>query len=393
MLIWGGVISLLIWLYLFFFHGHFWRLRGILVAPRPSTAPARLAVIIPARNEVEVISRSVGSLLRQAGGHAIDIIVVDDGSNDGTAEAALRAASFSGPERHVTVLPGRPLIPGWSGKLWAMQQGIEQAIAGQLHPDFFLLTDADIEHAPESVTTLVEIARQGGSDGFDLVSFMVRLSCQTFAERALIPAFVFFFLKLYPPSWIANPRYKIAGAAGGSILIRPEALERAGGIASIRDEVIDDCALARRVKDSGGKIWLGMINGTQSIRPYGSFREIGRMISRGAFNQLRHSFGMLLTAIVGLTMTYLLPPVLLSLGLFRGQWPLVALSASAWLLMAICFLPMVRFYRLNPLRSLALPLVAIFYMGATVHSALKFWSGRGGEWKGRIQDPLRNLES
>ena len=392
MLIYGGVISLLIWLYLFFFHGRFWRLRDILVPPRgrTPTAPARVAVIIPARNEVEVIARSVGSLLRQAGAHAIDIIVVDDGSNDGTAEAALRAASLSGRERQVTVLPGRPLIAGWSGKLWAVEQGIEQARAGQLHPDFFLFTDADIEHAPENVSTLVEIARHGG---YDLASFMVRLHCQTFAERALIPAFVFFFLKLYPPSWIANPRYKMAGAAGGSILIRPEALQRAGGIASIRGEVIDDCALARRVKDSGGKIWLGMTGGTRSIRPYGSFSEVGRMISRGAFNQLRHSFWMLLMAIVGLTMAYLLPPVLLLLGLFHGQWPLVALGASAWLLMAICFSPMVRFYRLNPLWNLVLPLVAIFYMGATVYSALKFWSGSGGEWKGRIQDPARNVRA
>jgi hopene-associated glycosyltransferase HpnB len=200
----------------------------------------------------------------------------------------------------------------------------------------------------------------------------------------LIPAFVFFFLKLYPPAWIANPRRSMAGAAGGSILIRPEALARAGGMEAIRGEVIDDCALARRVKASGGRIWLGLTAATRSIRPYGTFSGIGRMISRGAFNQLRHSAAMLFLALAGLTVTYLVPP---ALAIFSHRWIPGLLGGAAWILMAVCFLPTVRFYRLSPLWVLALPLIAIFYMGASVHSAFKFWSGRGGEWKGRVQDP------
>src|SRR5262249_34455251 len=190
----------------------------------------------------------------------------------------------------------------------------------------------------------------------------------------------------YPPRWIANSRLKMAGAAGGSILIRPEALQRAGGIEAIRGDVIDDCALARRVKESGGRVWLGMADGTRSIRPYGSFAGIGHMISRGAFNQLRHSAWMLMLAIAGLTVTYLLPPTLL---LFSHRRLPMILGGAAWLLMTICYLPMVRFYRVNPLWVLTLPLVSVFYMGAAVHSAFKYWTGRGGEWKGRVQDPAR----
>jgi hopene-associated glycosyltransferase HpnB len=391
MLVMSGWLTLSIWIYLFLFHGRFWRINSILApntretheleTPISAAAPARVAVIIPARNETDLIGRTVTSMLQQTGPLSLDIFVIDDSSSDGTAQAALAAARDVKQTQRATVsiIQGKPLVPGWSGKLWAVEQGIERASA--LSPDFFLLTDADIEHAPDSAATLVGIAQQGD---YDLASFMVRLHCETFAERALLPAFVFFFLKLYPPSWIANPRRSMAGAAGGSILIRPEALRRAGGIESIRGEVIDDCALARRVKESGGKIWLGMARETRSIRPYGTFTEIGRMISRGAFNQLRHSAWMLLLAISGLTVTYLLPPILV---FFSHRWLPAILGGAAWLLMAICFLPMVRLYRLNPLWTLALPLIAIFYMGAAVHSAFKYWSGRGGEWKGRIQDP------
>ncbi len=276
---------------------------------------------------------------------------------------------------------GLPLAPGWSGKLWALQQGVERA--RRLYPEFFLLTDADIVHAPDSVTTLAAIARAGP---FDLVSCMVKLHCETFAERALLPAFVFFFLKLYPPAWISDLRHRMAGAAGGSILVRPEALERAGGMEAIRREVIDDCALARKVKDRGGRIWLGLSAGTRSIRPYGSFAGIGRMISRGAFNQLRHSAILLLLALLGLSATYLFPPALL---FFSHQRLPAFLGSAAWVLMIVCFLPTLRFYRLNPLWAFALPSVALFYMAATLHSAFMYWTGRGGEWKGRIQDPAR----
>jgi hopene-associated glycosyltransferase HpnB len=379
----AGIVTLLIWLYLFFLHGQFWRIGKIVAAPRElAQTSIRIAVVIPARDEADVVDQCITSLLRQNGNQSLHIFLVDDASSDATAQVARQAAQAGAKPHDLTVISGRPLAPGWSGKLWAAQQGVEQALA--LNPDFLLLTDADIAHGPDSVATLVAIAQAGP---FDLVSFMVKLYCRTFAERALIPAFVFFFLKLYPPAWIASARFKMAGAAGGSILIRPAALERAGGIAAIHRELIDDCALARRVKESGGRVWLGLSAETRSIRSYGSFSEIGRMISRGAFNQLRHSVLMLALALAGLTATYLLPPLL---AIFSHRLIPSLLGAAAWLLMAACFLPTVRFYRLSPLWVLALPLVAIFYMGASVHSAARFWSGRGGQWKGRIQDPAEN---
>lgn len=380
MLIVAGALCLLIWLYLLLLHGRFWRI-GTIVAqpPLPDVSPVKIAVIIPARNEADVVGQCVASLLQQAGGHSIHVFLVDDASSDETAEIARETARAAGASEYLTVSQGSPLEPRWSGKLWAVHQGIEKA--RKLHPDFFLLTDADIVHASDSVAALVAMAEAGP---YDLASFMVKLHSATFAERALIPAFVFFFLKLYPPAWISDARRKVAGAAGGSILVRPAALERAGGIEAIRGEVIDDCALARKIKESGGRVWLGLATETHSIRPYGSFSEIEQMISRGAFNQLKHSPLMLLLALAGLSVTYLLPPTLV---LFSRQWIPALLGATAWILMMVCFLPTLRLYRLGPLWAPALPAIACFYMGATIHSAFKYWMGRGGEWKGRIQDP------
>jgi hopene-associated glycosyltransferase HpnB len=383
MLILGGVLSLSIWLYLFFAQGRFWRL-GTLVesTSQIGEVEARVAAIIPARDEADVVGRCVESLLNQAKVPALRLFLVDDGSSDGTAEAAHKAAQSAGGLERLLIIQARPLAPGWSGKLWAVQQGLEEA--RKLNPDFFLLTDADIVHAPDSVATLVKVATDGA---FDLASFMVKLHCETLAERALIPAFVFFFLKLYPPAWISDRRRRTAGAAGGSILIRPEALARAGGIEAIRREVIDDCALARKVKQTGGSVWLGLAAKTKSIRPYATFSAIGRMISRGAFNQLQHSPLLLLLALVGLSVTYLLPPALL---IISRHWMPAVMGGTAWLLMSVCFLPTVRLYRLNLLWAAALPAIALFYMGATIHSAVKFWTGRGGQWKGRVQDPARS---
>ncbi len=216
---------------------------------------------------------------------------------------------------------------------------------------------------------------------------MVKLHCEIAAEKLLIPAFVFFFFKLYPPAWIANPSRSTAGAAGGCILIRPDALEKAGGIEAIRQEVIDDCSLAGRVKRSGGRLWLGASAATRSLRPYGGFSEIGGMISRSAFSQLRHSSWLLCLSVIGMALTYLLPPALALLS--NRAWP-AALGAIAWVLMMLSYVPVLRLYRLSPLWALALPLAAVFYMGATFHSAWKYWTGRGGEWKGRIQDPVES---
>ncbi len=386
----AAAVPLAIWLYLLLARGGFWRVPRSLAARRDGGLPQGDAsecatefaskcviAVVPARNEAEGIGKAVSSLLAQTLIPPLHVIVVDDGSTDGTGEEARRAAETARAGERLTVLRGTPPVPGWTGKLWAMSQGV--AAAAERNPDFLLLTDADIEYVPGEVAAL---AGQADAEHLDLVSLMVRLSTATFAERCLIPAFVFFFLKLYPPAWIAAPRSATAGAAGGCMLLRPAALARAGGLAAIRGCIIDDCALARAVKSSGGRIRLGLARQTRSLRVYGSFAEIGAMVSRTAFNQLRHSYLTLAATLLGLAVTYLAPPLLL----LTGEPAMMGLGAAAWLLMTACYLPMVRFYRVPAAYALALPAVALFYAAATVHSAVQYAAGRGGRWKGRAQD-------
>lgn len=346
----------LIWIFLVFGRKSFWRVALPGQLPPPETQASVIAVI-PARNEADVIGRSVGSLLQSE--YPLNIVLVDDHSTDGTATEAGLAA-----DARLTVMQAPALEPGWTGKLWALNSGIREASKQQ--PDYYLLTDADIEHAPGNVGQLVARSEAGG---FDMVSLMVKLRCESFAEKALIPAFVFFFFKLYPPG------AETSGAAGGCILIRREALERIGGIAKIAGEVIDDCALAREVKAAGGKLWLGVTQTTRSIRPYPALADVEQMIARTAFTQLNYSTWMLAGAVAGMFVTYLLPPILTLAG-----YPL---GLAAWALMTISYIPMLRFYGRNPLWAFTFPLVALFYTAATVHSAIRYWSGRGGMWKGR----------
>ena len=338
---------------------------------------ARVVAIIPARDEADLIGDTVRSLLRQIHVLPLQVIVVDDASTDGTAEAASRAATELNAEARLTVLHGASLPPGWSGKLWAMSQGVEAAEL--LEADYLLFTDADIHHEAGAVAAMVARAQ---SDQLDLVSCMVELRAQTLAEKLLVPAFVFFFFMLYPPNWIASSRARTAGAAGGCMLMRPGALAAMGGLATIRAALIDDCALARAAKHSGARIWLGLTRQSRSTRPYGSFGAIGRMISRTAFNQLRHSYLLLAATLAGLAFTYLLPPALL----LSGHPTSIALGAASCLLMSLGYWPIVRFYRLPAPWVLTLPAVAVFYAAATAHSALQYSLHRGGQWKGRIQD-------
>jgi hopene-associated glycosyltransferase HpnB len=372
-----AAVPLLMWIYLAFARGQFWRVEKWLAPRSFEHAIKRVAVVIPARNEADVVARSVTSLLRQQIAVPLHIILVDDGSTDGTSDAASAAAQQCGQTQNLTILRGAELQPGWTGKVWALSQGV--AYGERFAPDYYLLTDADIQHDAHSVASLLEIAQSGG---YDLTSFTAKLACGTPAEKLLIPAFVFFFLKLYPPAWIRSEKSKTAGAAGGCILIRPDALARIGGLAAIRSEIIDDCALAGAVKSKGGRIWLGLTESVQSIRPYSTAGEIGRMIARSAFNQLRHSFLLLAGTLIGLALIYVLPSALL----LTGKPLPMLLGAAAWLLMTMCYLPMVRFYRLPAVWSCSLPLAAAFYAGATVQSAMRYRSGRGGQWKGRAQD-------
>jgi hopene-associated glycosyltransferase HpnB len=372
-----AVIPVLIWVYLLTGRGQFWRVSTRCAPVVPSAAARRVVVVIPARNEAPVIGIAVASLARQSFNGLIHIIVIDDGSTDGTAEAAVAAARDEGVLPRFTLQHGAPVPHGWTGKLWALAQGV--ASASELGAHYLLFSDADTCHGPTSVASLVADADVHDRD---LVSRMVKLSTATCAERLLIPAFVFFFFKLYPPAWIAKPQRRLAAAAGGCILVRPEALARAGGLQAIRSHIIDDCALARAVKNSGGRISLDLAGDTRSLRSYGSSAEIGAMISRTAFAQLRHSYLLLAATLLGLFLTYLLPAVLL----FFGDPLVVCLGLAALLLMSFCYLPMVRFYGLPIPWSLCLPLIALFYTGAVIHSAVQYARGRGGRWKGRVQD-------
>lgn len=370
-----------VWLYLIFGRGLFWRFRESREpeAEPPERLSKRVAIVIPARNEAECIGQAIASLLCQDYRGRYHVFLVDDHSQDGTLDQALSLARKAGKPELLTATSARSLPEDWTGKLWALAEGVNHAQAFQ--PDYVLFNDADIMHAPDSLSRLVERAEAG----YDLVSYMVKLKCETFPEKALIPAFVFFFFMLYPPAWTASPRHATAGAAGGCILIRWSALARICGIAAIRSELIDDCALAKAVKSAGGKIWLGLTSKTRSIRSYGTFGEIGRMISRTAFWQLRHSPWLLAGTMAGMFITYMLPPLLL----LTGRRIPAGLGMAAWTLMMVAYVPSLRFYGLTMLWAPTLPVVALFYAGATVHSALRYWSGCGGEWKGRVQDRKR----
>lgn len=352
------------WLYLFTARGNFWQIGP---APKPvaSAGGKSVCVIIPARNEQAVIGQALESL----GNQTPHIIVVDDDSSDRTAEIAR--------EHGATVVKAGPLPAGWSGKVWAIAEGLKYA--AQLAPDYWLFTDADVVHGPG---TIAELVARAETRKLDLVSYMVKLHCRSLAEALSIPAFVFFFFMLYPPMWVVRRKSRAAAAAGGCMLIRASALNRIGGIAAIRGEIIDDCALARAVKRSGGAIWLSITDESRSIREYTTFAQIRAMISRTAFAQLRHSALLLLLTIIGMAVVYLAPPLLL----ISGK-PLPAIfGLASWILMAIAYAPALKFYGRSVLWAPLLPAVALFYMSATLESAVAYWSGRGGVWKERVQD-------
>jgi hopene-associated glycosyltransferase HpnB len=367
-----GLLSLAIWLYLLLGRGGFWLTRerdGNASAP---THWPSVTAVVPARNEADVIEQSIGSLLRQDYPGAFRVVLVDDGSDDGTA-----ARAAAGGSERLDVLKGSPLPAGWTGKVWAQHQGVSHALASADKPDYLLLTDADIGHAPDNLRALVA---QAESQRLVLVSSMVELSCQRWSERFLIPAFVFFFQMLYPFAWVADRNRTVAAAAGGCMLARREAVERIGGMSAIQSEIIDDCALARHMKGQG-PIWLGLTRRARSLRPYEGLREIGRMVSRSAYAQLDYSPLMLTGTVAGLAITYLAPALLALFGHVIAQ----AAGLAAWLLMAVAFQPVLRFYRVSPLWGLALPAIAAAYTVFTVQSAVAVWRGQGGQWKGRAQ--------
>ena len=377
-----AIICALIWLYLIVGRGAFW-LCGVRDTDRPSLDvpqwPAVVAVV-PARNEANHIAASIGSLLRQEYSGSFRIVLVDDDSSDETALIATRAAA-SAPSQLIVVGSESP-PRGWTGKIWAVKQGI--ASAEELKPEYLLLTDADIVHAPDTLAWLVKHARAGG---FVLTSLMAKLRCESLAERTHVPAFIYFFQMLFPFSWVSKPDASTAAAAGGCMLVRADALENAGGIASIRNALIDDCSLAEKLKKVG-PVWLGLTDRSRSIRPYDTLADVRRMIARSAYAQLRYSPLLLAATIAMMVLTFIGPPLL---AIFATGLPRF-LGIVVWLAMTISYIPILRFYRLSPLWSLALPGIAALYLYYTIISAYDHMRGRGGQWKGRIHADATSLQ-
>jgi hopene-associated glycosyltransferase HpnB len=360
-----AALSLLTWVYLVLLHGRFWQSGPSLSPARPRRAPA-VAVVVPARDEAEVIEASLASLLAQEFEGSLSIVLVDDGSADATAAIARRF-----DDARLRVLAGAARPRGWAGKLWAVAQGVA-ATDGE----WLLLTDADIVHAPAHLATLLAQAEQSGAD---LVSEMVVLNCTSAAERALVPAFVYFFQLLYPFTRVNRTASRVAAAAGGTMLVRRAALERIGGIAAIRDALIDDVALAAAIKQSGGRLWLGHATLARSIRRYPRLLDIWRMVARSAYVQLRTSPLLLAATVFALALVFLVPPLAVLLGHGAARW----FGFAAWALMAATLLPTLRRFALSPLCAPLLPLAALFYMAATIGSAVDHHRGRGVVWKRR----------
>ncbi|WP_158921871.1 glycosyltransferase [Acidisphaera sp. S103] len=360
-----AILALLIWIYLVFAHGMFWQAGPVLPVAYPATAPS-VAIVVPARDEAPVIEATMRSLLAQDYAGSFRVILTDDNSTDGTGDIVRGIG-----DPRVTVIAGAPRPAGWSGKLWAVSQGVVEADDAEL----ILLTDADIVHEPAHLSCLVALIEQ---HGLDLVSEMVKLACESRAERGLVPAFVYFFQLLYPFAWVNDGLKGTAAAAGGTILIRQRALRRIGGVESVRGALIDDVALATAVK-KGGRIWLGHADLARSVRPYPAVIDIWRMITRTAFVQLRYSLLLLIATTLGMALVWLVPPVAALFGHGRAFW----CGVAAWMLLSASYLPTLTRFGRSPLWAPFLPLVACFYMAATIGSAVNHFRGAGVAWKGR----------
>jgi hopene-associated glycosyltransferase HpnB len=369
-----SLLILAIWIYLLLGRGFFWLAGEEPVPEYPKRWP-RVTAIVPARDEAETVGRAVASLLAQDYAGEFSIVLVDDHSQDGTADIARAAAAAAGKSDKLRVVPARALLDGWSGKLSALTEGVRIAAEAGGRPELYLFTDADIAHHAQNLSELVARLETGK---LDLASLMVKLHCQSPAEKFMIPAFVWYFAMLRPFSWVNDPERRTSAAAGGCILIRRSAYERIGGYAAIHDELIDDCALAREVK-RGGPIWLGLSSRTVSLRPYPRLKDVWDVVARTAYEHLDYSPWKLLGTVLGMALTYLAPPVLVLLG-----GPAAWVALAAWAMMALAYAPMLRFYRVDPWRAALLPLVALLFLGATADSAWRHNRGKGGLWKGRV---------
>jgi hopene-associated glycosyltransferase HpnB len=422
---WIGLAAaaLLAWIGLVIGRGFFWWPSPRLQPPdRSGGGHAAVVAVVPARNEAEILPETLPSVLAQDYPGSFRVLVVDDRSDDGTAEAVRAVAAAHDAADRVEVVSGEPLPAAWRGKVWAMQQGVQMAssllardcasssdartapsvlaadgdpgsqvarqAAGQ--EEFIWFTDADIAHDPWVLRALVDRAE---GEGRDLVSTMAKLRVDSWWDRLLVPAFVYFFAKLYPFRFVGNPKRRTAGAAGGCILVRRAALERSGGLAAMRSALIDDCALGRQIQSSGGRLWLGFSDGVRSMRGYGSLGSVWEMVARSAYTQLGYSPVLLVGTVVGMLFLYLLAPcvciggvVALALGVPNAAW-LLALGGATWTLMALSFIPIVRHHGVSPWVARLLPVAGALYTAMTVSSAWRHAAGRGGAWKGRTYSP------
>ncbi|MGK5694443.1 glycosyltransferase [Streptomyces sp. URMC 128] len=376
-IVWTAAGSLLAWLWLLLCQGFFWRTDVRLPSRREPDAWPSVCVVVPARDEAAVLPDALPSLLGQDYPGRAEIFLVDDGSTDGTGDLARELARRHGGLPLTVGSPGEPPA-GWTGKLWAVRHGI--GLARGRDPEYLLLTDADIAHAPDSLRELVAAA---GAGGFDVVSQMARLRVESLWERLVVPAFVYFFAQLYPFRRIGKEGTRTAAAAGGCVLLRAEAAGRARIPDAIRHAVIDDVALARAVKGSGGRVWLGLADRVDSVRPYPRLSDLWRMVSRSAYAQLRHNPLLLAGTVAGLALVYLVPPVALMAGLATGNAAAAVAGASAWLVMTGTYVPMLRYYRQPLWLAPLLPFTAFLYLLMTVDSAVQHYRGRGAAWKGR----------
>ena len=381
-------LSLAIWVVLLVGRGRFWRmdLRLPTAAENDSADAARawpaVTAVIPARDEADILPSTLPSVLAQDYPGPYSVIVVDDASTDGTGQVAAKlAAELAGATQGTAplhVMRGSGPPPGWAGKVAAMDRGLH---AVDEATEYVLFTDSDIAHPPDSLRRLV---RHAQAEKLDLVSLMARLSTDSAAERTIVPAFVFSFFQLYPPAWVNKPGARTAAAAGGCMLVRKERLEQVGGLAGIADARIDDVALGTLLKRGGGRIWLGVTTGVRSLRPYPRLADLWDMIARSAYTQLRYSPWLLLGTMIGLVLTYGVPPILGLVGLATQWWGVAIPCLVAWALMSASYIPVLRLYGLRWWRALLLPGVMAVYGAMTVDSARRHRQGRGGSWKGRV---------
>ena len=375
----AGVLPLAIWLYLLAFRGGFWRLTEFLEEAPPPAAWPEVVAIVPARDEVGTIAETVSALLAQDYPGRFSVVLADDQSRDGTAEAARAAAA--GDER-LTIVRTGDLPPDWTGKVRAMATAVAESARRHPQAEFLLFTDADIHHPPDGLRRLVAKAE---AERLDLTSLMVLLAREGGWQVLLIPAFVFFFRKLYPFAWVNRGR--AAAAAGGCMLVRAGTLRRAGGLEAIRDEVIDDCALARAIRNAGGRLWLGLTREWRSLRPYDGLGGVWRMVARSAYTQLDHSALALVGTVLAMALTYLAAPVTVLAWPWHGEAMAGLAGLAAWILSATAFRPMLSFYGAGAVLAPLLPLAGVVYTAMTVDSARRHWQGRGAAWKGRVRAP------